>query len=152
LLAASSTILHRFVVYGRLARPLVPFLCLITAALLGRMLIRVPEARRRIALALVVICVAAQAAYSFRIPLQQEYPAGFIARIEREYPGPHAFVNARHLYPGPEPAHVPPGYREAASERHPLQFLPYQYEGYTELERERLRTSDIRMRAYVPAQ
>src|SRR4051812_243392 len=150
-LAASSTLLHRFVVYGRLTRPLVPFLCLLTAAMLGTVLMRIAVPRRRIALPLVVVCVVAQAAYNFRIPLQQEYPAGFIARIERGYSGPHAFVNARHLYPGPEPVRVPPGYREAASARHPLQFLPYQYEGFTERERQVLRSTDIRMRVFVPA-
>jgi hypothetical protein len=46
---------------------------------------------------------------------------------------------------------VPPGYREIASERHPLEFLPYQYEGYSPQERRVLRTADIRMRAFVPA-
>lgn len=39
---------------------------------------------------------------------------------------------------------------EAFSARHPLQFKPYQYEGYTPHQREFLRSTDIRMRILVP--
>ena len=46
---------------------------------------------------------------------------------------------------------VPDGYREVASAPHPLEFLPYQYEGYADSERRLLRSSDIRMRAFVPS-
>ena len=43
------------------------------------------------------------------------------------------------LGPGPERVTVPPGYREVATAAHPLQFLPYQYEGFAEGERRGLR-------------
>lgn len=148
-LALSSTILHRFVVYGRLSRPLVPMLCLITAGVIGSGLRQLPDARRRVLLVSIVVGVTLQAAFNFRVPLQQEYPNDFIARIAREYPAAR-FVNARHLYPGPEAVAIPPGYREVALSLHPLEYLPYQYEGFTPAERRVLRANDIRMKAFVP--
>jgi len=150
-LAIASTLLQRFVVYGRLARPLVPFLCLTAAGVLGLLIRRLPGPQRRAAIALSALAIVVQAALNFRDPLRQVFPAEFVARVTREYPGPRVFVNARHLYPGPEPVEAPAGYREIASERHPLEFLPYQYEGYTAGERRVLRAADIRMRAFVPA-
>jgi len=110
----------------------------------------------------VVLGVAAEAAINFRVPLGQEFPTEFIARIERRYPKPRVFINARHLFAGPELMDVPDGYREVGSAPHPLQFLPYQYEsrpsggpayrrGYADSERRLLRSSDIRMRAFVPS-
>jgi hypothetical protein len=90
-----------------------------------------------------------QAIVSFRIPVQQEFPAEFIARSERQFPEPRLFLNARHLYPAPDPVSIPPGYREVSSAAHPLRFAPYQYEGFTPAERRLLRTADIRMRVFV---
>jgi hypothetical protein len=148
-LAVSSTLLHRFVVYGRLVRPLVPFLCLLTAGVLGLLVSRA-GARRSVIVALAVVAVTAQAAVNFIAPLRIVYPAEFIARIEREQPAPHIFVNARHLYPGPEAVAIPPGSREIASAPHPLAFRPYQYEGYTRAERQALQVLDLRMRAFIP--
>ena len=147
-LAITSTALHQFVVYGRLSRPLVPFLCLATVAVIGSTLARAP--RLRIAtLVATTLLVAVQAGINFQIPLWQRFPAEFIADIERRYPEPWLFVNAKHLYPGPEQIAIPTGYREVASAAHPLEFRPYQYEGYAEGERRGLRLSDLRMRAYV---
>lgn len=149
-LAIPSAILHRFVVYGRLSRPLVPFLCLIGGAVIATLLARWPRRRLGVTV-MIVLCVAAQAAINFRVPLTQEFPAEFIARIERMYPPPRVFVNARHLFPGPDPVDIPDGYREVASAPHPLEFRPYQYEGYADGERHLLRYSDIRMRAFIPS-
>jgi hypothetical protein len=147
-LALTSTVLHQFVVYGRLSRPLVPFLCLVTAAALGPVLVRVPRTRITMLVA-VTAFIAVQAGFNFQIPLRQQFPAEFIADIERHYAEPRLFVNAKHLYPGPEPIAIPAGFREVASAGHPLAFRPYQYEGYAEGERRGLRLSDLRMRAYV---
>ena len=82
-------------------------------------------------------------------PLRLQFPSAFIAAVERQYPKP-VFENARHLYPGPEPVLIPPGYHEVVVAPHPLQFVPYQYEGYTAQERQVLRSEDIRMRAFAP--
>jgi hypothetical protein len=148
-LAISSTILHRFVVYGRLSRPLVPFLCLIGAGALGALVARTQ--RPRTVITLLVLGVGAQAAFNFRVPLQQEYPVEFVERIERTYPEPRVFVNAHHLNPEPDAVEIPPGYHEAASAPHPLEFIPYQYEGYVAGERRLLRSADIRMKVFVPS-
>src|SRR5262249_44755554 len=88
-----------------------------------------------------------------RVPLRLEFPVEFIAGVEHRYPDSRLlFVNAKHLYPGPEPIAIPPGSREVASAPHPLEFLPYQYEGYAEGERRGLRASDLRMRAWLGTQ
>jgi len=107
---------------------MMPFLCLIGGAVIATWLVRLP--RIRLATSIVVLCVATQAAFNFRVPLRQEFPAEFIARISRAYPD---------------------GYREVASAPHPLEFLPYQYEGHIDSERRLFRSSDIRMRAFVPS-
>ena len=57
---------------------------------------------------------------------------------------------AHHIYPTPEPFAVVPGSVTVAQTAHPLQYLPYQYEGFTPAQRERLRTTDIQMRAIIP--
>jgi hypothetical protein len=150
-LAVSSTVLHRFVVYGRLSRPLVPFLCLIGAGVLGTLLDLAPRARRQLVLAVLVLAVSVQAAFNFRLPLRMIYPTEFIARVERDYPAPRLFVNARHLNPGPEHVVIPPGYHEVAAAANPLEFVPYQYEGYDKGDRWVLQHNDLTMRAFVPA-
>jgi hypothetical protein len=50
----------------------------------------------------------------------------------------------------PEPVTLPKRYRVVREAPHPLQFLPYQYEGYTPAQRSALRATDIRMRLIVP--
>jgi hypothetical protein len=87
-------------------------------------------------------------------PLMQEFPREFnaLARERASRAGASLWVTqyAEHLYPPPVPLPIPPGYRVAYAARHPLQFLPYQYEGYTPAERLQLRATDIRMRLLVP--
>lgn len=148
-LAVPSTLLERFVVYGRLTRPLIPFLCLLAAAAIESAMRQLTPRTRAMVSATVVLAVGVQAAFNFRIPLRQEFPAEFIASVEQRFPPPRLFVNARHMYPGPEPTSVPAGYREVAAARHPLEFRPYQYEGYTPGERELLKGADLRMRAFI---
>ena len=55
--------------------------------------------------------------------------------------------NAQHLYHprAPKPP-LPPSLVEVLRFRHPLQFLPYQYEGFQPMERQVLRANDIAMR------
>ena len=55
-------------------------------------------------------------------------------------------MNTEHLYPRPEPVTLPPHSVTLAVAEHPLEFLPYQYEGFTPENREVLRSTDIRMR------
>jgi uncharacterized membrane protein (UPF0136 family) len=163
-LGASSAILHAFVVMGRQSRQVVPFLCLATAAASMELL-----ERRRWASWMVPVCVAAivlQAGWNFRQPLQQRFPRDVIAEITAKYgpidfdntiegpPPAHEHVesqwvlfNAQHLYHprAPRPP-LPPSLIEVMRFRHPLQFLPYQYEGLEPIERQVLRNNDISMR------
>jgi hypothetical protein len=54
-------------------------------------------------------------------------------------------LNARYLHPvfGPKPA---PAGRELYRTRHPLEYLPFQYEGFLPVERSLLRSSDVAIR------
>jgi hypothetical protein len=152
-LAICSVALNVFVVYGRLARQLVPFFCLITATVLMNCTQRA-AIRARI-VALIAAATIIQAAVNFSAPLTQQFPAEFKRRGEAiaERAGVYEpiAVYTHHINGAPEPFTMPPGYRELAAARHPLQFLPYQYEGFTPREREALRSADIRMRVLVPA-
>jgi len=146
-LVAVSVGLHRFVVYGRHARQLVPFACLLSGAALGRLAAR-RDARSRAALAAILAAAGIQAALDFRQPLAQVFPDRF-RRLANAVPDPggepRRILYAGHIYPTPPP--LPPDAGEVLLARdHPLQYLPYQYEGYTPAQRQALRTTDIRMR------
>jgi hypothetical protein len=146
-LVVSSVWLEMFVVYGRLARQLVPFFCLASAAALGDMhrsrLRTMPMLMRAI-----VVAVALQGIANLVVPLRQWFPEEFL-RSEPGVPGMVA-VYTSHIYPVPEPVTLPKRYRVVREAPHPLQFLPYQYEGYTPAQRSALRATDIRMRLIVP--
>jgi hypothetical protein len=151
-LAGLSTGLHVFVVYGRLARQLVPFLCLVSArAVISLAGVRAP--RRRGLVAAIVVAAAIQAGVNFAGPIRQEFPLEFtrrsVALARRMGRFDVVLVNAHHIYPAPDPVVVRPGAYALASARHPLQYLPYQYEGYTPDERRVLRKSDLRMQAFI---
>ncbi len=154
--------LHKFVVYGRIARAMIPFFGLLAAFGLDRML-----ARRRWPRVLATTGIAAlvvQAGWNFSGPLRQVFPREFVQAAEREFPdltidmdaaafrpgqceacGEYRLLYAKHLWPAPETMRLPDHdvLREAP---HPLQFLPYQYEGFNPTQRDLLRTTDIRMR------
>ena len=163
-LGASSAVLHAFVVMGRQSRQVVPFLCLATAAAVAQLL-----EQRRGSTWIAAACVAAlvvQAGWNFRQPLQQRFPRDVISEITAKY-GPIDFdntiqgppparehvesqwvlFNAQHLYHprAPRPP-LPASLVEVMRFRHPLQFLPYQYEGLEPMERQVLRSNDIAMR------
>jgi hypothetical protein len=163
-LGCSSAIFHAFVVMGRQARQVVPFLCLATAAAAVELL----ERRRWSSwiVAAGVVALIAQAGWNFRQPLQQRFPRDVIAEITTKY-GPIDFentidgpplthehvesrwvlLNAQHLYNprAPRPP-LPSSVIEVMRFRHPQQFLPYQYEGLRPTERQVLRSGDISMR------
>ncbi len=97
--------------------------------------------------------IVIQAAFNARPVFVQQFPTDFITRGERvagERGASHAVtLYAAHLYP-PKKLEPPPGYDDAFVAPHPLQYLPYQYEGYTPQERQFLRSTDIRMRVLMP--
>lgn len=145
----TSVVLEQFVVYGRLARHLVPFFCLITAAELERLRTTGANAGRRL-VPVLAIALLVQTALNFQQPLRQWFPDDFqyahghlaAGNAATEY----IWTYSRHIYPVPEPLALPPDHTVVASAPHPLQFLPYQYEGYAPAERGALRATDISMR------
>ena len=151
-LAVFSTGFGAFVVYGRLARQLVPFFCLVTAAVLAGLTVRAPK--RQAILWAAGVAIVIQAAFNARPVFVQQFPPEFITRGERvagERGASHAVaLYAMHVYP-PKKLDMPAGYVDAFVALHPLQYLPYQYEGYTPRERQFLRSTDIRMRMLMPA-
>lgn len=163
-LGFTSAILHVFVVMGRQSRQLVPFFSLATAAAVMELLDRRRWSGRIIAAG--AVALALQAGWNFRQPLEQRFPRDVIAEITSKYgpidfdntiegpPQAHEHVesqwvlfNAQHLYHprAPRPP-LPPSLVEVLRFRHPLQFLPYQYEGFEPMERQVLRANDIAMR------
>jgi len=149
-LVLGSVVLNVFVVYGRLARQLVPFFCLITASVLVSLWV----ARRRLALGAVMAGLLIQAGLNFRGPLMQQFPREFARsgeiRAERAGVCETKGVYTHHLQEV-SAFTMPDGYTEMVTARHPLQFPPYQYEGFTAAQRQALRSADIRMRMVIPA-
>lgn len=152
-LVVTSVGFHVFVVYGRVARQLVPFLCLLTAQQIHRLVRDGVLPRRSVAaLAVVLIC---QAVLNMRTPMAQVFPDKFRERarqIAAAHPErPLQFLFAEHIFPAPEPVPAING-TVIAREAHPLQYFPYQYEGFTPEARALLRSTDISMRVVLPAQ
>lgn len=150
-----SVVLERFVVYGRLARQLVPFLCVIAAHELVRM--RRPSWMRSGVVVAAAAALVLQVAVNFRAPLVQAFPNEFhqtfgplVKDLPPYEPGrpvrSSLWVNAERFYPSPPVVQWPPHYTVLAEARHPLQFLPYQYEGSDPGQRAVLRASDLTMR------
>lgn len=152
---------ERIGTFGRISRSLVPFLCLAAAAAGARLL----ERARPIAWA-VCLALAAQAAWNFATPFRLRFPRDVARELEQRYgelgrdttvvvdPSPeerplpdarYVLLNARYLYPVSAPKPAPTG-REVYRTPHPLQYLPYQYEGYVPRERALLRSNDIAIR------
>jgi hypothetical protein len=138
-----SVLLGKFVVYGRLARQMIPFFCLLTAATLQQLRTGL-RARGSLVVSALLLLLVVQAAWNFAEPLRMSFPRE-LQKEANDRPGAIA-VNAYHIYPRPEPVHLPAHYVVLREARHPLQFLPYQYEGHTPAERDLLRSTDIRMR------
>jgi hypothetical protein len=94
----------------------------------------------------------AQGIANFRGPLGQDFPDRFRERalsITTQLPeSAYAFVNAAPIYPEPTVVSLPP-YETALIAPHPLEYLPYQYEGFSPAQRRRLRSTDIRMRLVI---
>jgi hypothetical protein len=147
-----SNVLERFVVYGRLVRPIVPYLCVVSAAIAARSL-PATDRWRRTSVTAGTALVLIQAAGNMWTPLHLQFPRGFrgdnAPRVAQVAEPDYRWLNVRHLYPGPENQEVPDGWEVIAEAPHPLQFSPYLFEGYTPQERAILRGSDVRMRLIV---
>jgi hypothetical protein len=153
---------ERIGTFGRLARQLVPLLSL-TAGSAAAALASSPA--RRKALLAVAALIAIQAAFNFAPPLRMRFPREVDREVTAVYgeishdttvvlgrsdertvvPGSrYVLLNARYLYPIRGLKAPPPG-RTLFTVAHPVQFLPYQYEGYVPEERALLRAHEVSM-------
>lgn len=152
----------RFVVYGRTVKPLVPFLCLAGGWALCRF-----AGRSRAMQAALAAVLALSAVVQFAPHFQRVFPREVEVAVLRRYgnvkhtlsvsgsiyqrldlPVAHpdlVLVNAQLLYPVRAFIGYPPGDTLLRFE-HPLEYLPFQYEGHTPRERALLRASDISIR------
>jgi hypothetical protein len=158
ILICGSNLLHTFVVYGRLARQVVPFCALLVGWVAARVFRdrprRLPEVA---ALAGLLAC----GLNSMREPLRQEFPAEFHRRAiaaMREHQAIHGATNPSfaperyrflyngHIYPYPNEAPLPSGAKVLLASPHPLAWRPYLYEGFTHAQRDLFESTDISMR------
>jgi len=148
-----SDIRQALIIYGRQFRQLVPFLVLGFGLGMDRLCDYAPRGRGIAAAAAVALAVNCLATFS--APFTQEFPRDFRARAEavlRSRPpitdGNSYFrlVNVDHYIVDPEILDREPVETLLAS-RHPLQYLPYLYDGERSRQKKKLRLSiDHRMR------
>lgn len=162
LLVVSSSVLERFVVYGRTVKPLVPFICLLAGWAL-RLLIG-----ERIWLkGLTAAALVAAALITFAPHFSRVFPRDVEVAVLRNFGNPKhslsvsgsiyiplarpvaradlVLVNAQLIYP--IRAYI--GYPEGATMfriEHPLTYPPFQFEGHSPRERAVLRGDDISIR------
>jgi hypothetical protein len=159
-----SVILHYFVVYGRLARQLIPFIVLLAAQELAQLEHRAVFGHRIVAFILLMVFV--QAGLNFVRASALTYPREFVALAQSKYP-PFEFSSKRLAFGAPvicqnngyimenakyyvTPPEVVPQVQGALllSAPHPLNFLPYQYDGYPPATRQVFRTQGLKMNFY----
>ena len=158
-LVVGANVMEKFVVYGRLARQVVPFLALLTGYVFFHpgsfWSARGP---RRLA----VGCLVAIATWNFAGPLRLSFPAPFevegskvIAAVQAEATNEgrpavprerFRFLYTTFIWPSPTALDLPPKYRVLLARPHPLEYQPYMYEGFGREQRAIFRRSDIRMR------
>ncbi|MCE9647958.1 MAG: hypothetical protein K8S20_18335 [Chloroflexi bacterium] len=153
-LVISSVFLHKFVVYARLARQLVPFLALSSAYGINMLLEEIRP--RRLASIIFPAFLLLQAGINFHRPFLITYPRDFANQIQKIYPdfippknmtffytpnsidvGPYKAYNIKFVFPLPE-AQVPAGEEVLMNAVNPLSsFSPFLFdEGYTPAERD----------------
>ena len=166
-LVIPSVFLHTFVVYGRLARQLLPFLILLSAH--GLALLEEHKIIPTPAIAAILTVIVIQAVWNFGLSYRLHYPRQFSEEVQAQFPGfefsskrlaygapavcqNHGYVieNAKYFLAAPETAQTVRGeiLRDVS---HPVNFLPYQYEGYTPEQRRNFRERQLRMRFYEAA-
>lgn len=159
-----SVFLHSFVVYARLARQLLPFLILLAANGLAQ-LEQHKVARYNIPMAVLAV-ILVQAVWNFGSSYQLYYPRQFSEELQAQFHG-FEFSSKRLAYGAPTVCQnngyvientkyflsAPTTTQSVEGEilrdiSHPVNFLPYQYEGYTPEQRQEFREQRIRMRFY----
>lgn len=163
-LVIPSVYLHSFVVYGRLARQMVPFLVLLSASGYTRHE-QTSSLGKKLTQAL-MLAVILQAAWNYKASFGLSYPREFAWEAQILQPDFHfsekrltfgaptlcqnsGFIieNVKRFEAPPEPNPAIQG-KLLLSTLHPDNFLPYQYEGYTPEQRQTFRELQPEMRFY----
>ncbi len=158
-LVVGANVLGKFVVYGRLARQMVPFLALLTGHVFFD---RWEFWNARVPRAVAGGTLIALGAWNFSGPLRLVFPPQFEARgaaiiagldAEASKAGRPAiprdrfrFIYTTFIWPAPAPQDLPPRYRVLLEAAHPLDYQPYMYEGFGVAQRATFRHSDFRMK------
>ncbi len=147
-LVFTADVTRTFVVYGRTARILAPFLCLSSAwAAEDLWARRRPSARVALGLLAAFAALASLNLYApFRIVFARQFLAEAKSVIRAAPFGAFHMTNARILRPGePVDEDFHPG-KLLLVRRHPFAFRPYLFEGFNEEQRRYVGDSDIAMR------
>jgi hypothetical protein len=163
-LVIPSVFLHSFVVYGRLARQMIPFLILLAAGGLSRL--KQNFSFGETLTKGVLVAVVIQAAWNYQTSTALTYPREFAQEIQVTTPEFHFSEKrltfgaptlcqnngyiaeyVKHFEIPPEPNPAIKGEMVLAAD-HPDNFIPYQYEGYSPVERNDLREMKVEMRFY----
>jgi hypothetical protein len=159
-----SVYFHSFVVLGRLARQMMPFVILLSAYGLARLATQTPVWRN--VSVLVIFLVVLQGLTNYGISFAQSYPGEFSSEAQAQYED-FTFSQKRLIFGAPSLCHNNGYAMENAkyfltatetnpeingtvllSESHPVNFLPYQYEGYTPDQRRQFRQRNLQMTFY----
>lgn len=163
-LVIPSVFLHSFVVYGRLARQIMPFLILLSACGLMRLEQNFPFGQKLVRAVMLIVII--QAAWNYKASFDLWYPREFAQQAQTLQPDFHfsekrltfgaptlcqnnGFVieNVKRFEIPPEPNPIIQG-KLLFSAPHPDNFTPYQYEGYTPEQRQIFRELKPEMRFY----
>jgi hypothetical protein len=159
-----SVILHYFVVYGRLARQIIPFLSLLSVQGLIQMENRAASGHKITMFILMIIFV--QAAWNFTYSYNLSYPREFVAKAQAQFPkfefsskrlafgapvicqnNGYIMESAKYYVTPPESIPRVQG-QLLLSAPHPENFLPYQYDGDPPAIRRIFRIQELRMNFY----
>jgi hypothetical protein len=161
-LVLSSTVMEKFVVYGRTVKPLVPLVCLLAGWGLRHLIGERTWLRVLVSFALAASCFLSFAPHFFRV-----FPRDAEIAVMRDLGNPKrslsvsgsiyiplplpvtrpdlVLVNAQMIYPIRGYIGYPEGTTLMRIE-HPLTYAPFQFEGHTPRERAILQSEDISIR------
>jgi hypothetical protein len=159
-----SVFFHSFVVLGRLARQMLPFLILLSAHGLAQFSVQKPSTRYVGMLILAFIVL--QGFWNYGNSFMLSYPREFSTQAQVQYPdfefsqkrmafgaptvcqyNGYIMENAKYFLDAPETEADIQG-TVLLAHSHPINFLPYQYEGYKPAQRQGFRRANLRMVLY----
>lgn len=165
-LVIPSNFTHTFVVYGRTARQLMPFLALTAAYGLSNLHAWKPAGHWLVNIVFVLTLV--QAVWNYRLSYQNVYPREFVQDIQEQYPdfkisenmmrfyaplicqnNGLLLMNAHYIYTWTDPLPVVQG-NILLRASHPINFLPHQFDGFSLQERQAIRQENFEMVLYKP--